>query len=168
MRINRLQRGTIMATEATPIMTYAICQPKVEMRNWAIAVNTRLPPKPALRMPKARPRFLTNQFEIMAVRGVHPVRLRCGYDNSIEEIKVPSCSSHAAEDYTTSDDERPNRYDKPWPESIHEAARHWRHKTIHDDGHREHQCGVASPPPELLYDGGIKDREGVPDGIADH
>jgi len=38
--------------------------------------DIRLPPKPAASIPMAKPRFLTNQLETMAVRGVQPARLK--------------------------------------------------------------------------------------------
>ena len=36
------------------------------------------------------------------------------------------------------------------------------------ESYRKHQGRIASAPPKFLYNGGIKNGEGVPDGVAKH
>ncbi len=92
----------------------------------------------------------------------------CRPHNPIEEIEVPPSGCHAAEGYSTSHDDRPGWHNKSWPVPIHEATCHWCHHAIDDDGNREHQGGIAPRPSKFLHDGGVENREGVPDGIAKH
>jgi len=81
---------------------------------------------------------------------------------------MPLSGGQTAQGYTRSHNTSPSRYNNSWIKSVYQAACHWCHQTIDDDGKGKHQGRIASSPTEFLHDGWIKNREGIPDAIAEH